>query len=184
VNLRHLNAAIHRDAGYLCVALTLAYAVSGIALNHKHQWNPSRAVVTETRRFEPFAVGEREEMVRTLVERLGLPGPPRSSFRSAPHLVDLFYDGWSVSADASRGEAKVERVKDRPILADVNFLHLNDPRGLWTWVADLYGATLLVLAITGLFVLKGRNGLLGRGKWLVAGGLVLPLAFLLVLRWR
>jgi len=38
---------------------------------------------------------------------------------------------------------------------------------------------LLLLAVTGLFILKGRQGLGGRGKWFLAGGLLLPIAFLI-----
>ncbi len=122
-------------------------------------------------------------MVSRIVERLALPGPPRSSFRSAPHLVELFYDGWSVKADALKGEAVVERVKDRPFLRDANFLHLNEPKRLWTWVADVYAVLLLVLSVTGLFILRGRNGLTGRGKWFVLVGVAVPLGFLLALRY-
>lgn len=180
---RRVNNAVHRDVGYLCAALTVVYAISGLAVNHKEDWNPSRTVERESRRFEPVPVGERDAMVAALVERLRLPGPPRSSFRDEPHLVELFYDGWSVKADALKGEAVVERVRDRAVLRDVNFLHLNEPKRLWTWVADAYAVLLLVLSITGLFVLRGRNGLAGRGKWFAAAGLLVPVAFLLVLRY-
>jgi uncharacterized membrane protein YhdT len=47
-------------------------------------------------------------------------------------------------------------------------------------VADTYAVLLLVMAVTGLFVLKGRKGLAGRGKWFVLAGLVVPLAFILL----
>ncbi len=180
---RRANIAVHRDVGYLCAALTIVYAISGLAVNHKEDWNPSRTVEREPRRFEPVPVGERDAMVAALVERLRLPGPPRSSFRAEAHLVELFYDGWSVRADARKGEAVVERVKDRAVLRDVNFLHLNEPKRLWTWVADVYAVLLLVLSITGLFVLRGRSGLAGRGKWFVAAGLLVPVGFVLVLRY-
>jgi len=180
---RHANIAVHRDVGYLCAALTIVYAISGVAVNHKEDWNPSRRIERETRLFTPVPVGERDEMVARIVVRLSLPGPPRSSFRSAPHLVELFYDGWSVKADASKGEAVVERIKDRPFLRDANFLHLNEPKRLWTWVADAYAVLLLVLSVTGLFILRGRNGLTGRGKWFVLAGVAVPLGFLLALRY-
>ncbi len=38
---RKWNRIIHRDFGYLFVAMTIIYAVSGIALNHMKEWNPS-----------------------------------------------------------------------------------------------------------------------------------------------
>jgi uncharacterized protein len=182
-NWRRLNRAFHRDIGYFCAALTLVYAISGVAVNHVHHWNPNYKIEKVEQTFEPIPVGTRDEMVAALVERLGLPGPPMSSFRSEPHKVDLFYDGWSVQADATAGVAIVEKPRDRVILRDVNFLHLNHPKGLWTWVADIYAILLAVLAVTGLFILKGRNGLAGRGKWFAAAGLLVPLAFLIVLRW-
>jgi hypothetical protein len=39
----------------------------------------------------------------------------------------------------------------------------------------LFTVGLIVISLTGLFILKGRNGLVGRGKWLVSVGLLLPL---------
>ena len=41
----------------------------------------------------------------------------------------------------------------------MNQLHLNTPKGIWTIVADLYAISLIVLALTGMFVLKGRTGI-------------------------
>jgi hypothetical protein len=52
----------------------------------------------------------------------------------------------------------------RFLLRDVNDLRLNRPQGIWTWVADACAAPLLLLAITRLFLLKGREGLAGRCK--------------------
>ena len=40
------------------------------------------------------------------------------------------------------------------------------------------------LAISGLFVLKGKNGLSGRGKWLTGIGVAIPLLALALLLWR
>lgn len=182
-NWRRLNRAFHRDIGYFCAALTLVYAISGVAVNHVQDWNPNYRIEKVEQTFEPVPVGTRDEMVAALVERLGLPGPPVSSFRSEPHKVDLFYDGWSVQADATAGVAIVEKPRDRFILRDLNFLHLNHPKGLWTWFADAYAILLSVLAVTGLFILRGRNGLAGRGKWFATAGLLVPIVFLIVLRY-
>lgn len=179
---RRWNNIVHRDVGYLCVALTLVYAISGIAVNHIQDWNPNYRFAREERRFAPVPVGPRDVMVSQIVERLGLPGSPKESFRSRPDQVELFYDGWSVKADVTAGTALVERPQERPVLFDVNFLHLNRPGGLWTWLADLYALMLAVLAATGMFVLRGRKGLVGRGKWLVLAGLAVPVLFLLVVR--
>ena len=65
-------------------------------------------------------------------------------------------------------------------LYEFNYLHLNHAKKWWTYFADLYALILLFLAISGLFVLKGKNGLAGRGKWLTAIGIILPVIFLIV----
>ena len=38
---RRWNNVLHRDLGYFCVALTVIYAISGVAVNHIHHWNPN-----------------------------------------------------------------------------------------------------------------------------------------------
>ena len=35
------ECSLHRDAGYLAVGLTIVYAVSGLAVNHVSDWDPS-----------------------------------------------------------------------------------------------------------------------------------------------
>lgn len=183
VRWRYWNNVLHRDLGYFCVVLTVIYAISGIAVNHVHHWNPNYRIERVERSFDPIAVSDRETMVAQAVERLDLPGPPREAFRPAPEVVQLFYEGWSVEVRAAEGTAVVEQLRDRVLLRDMNFLHLNHPKGLWTYVADAYAVLLLLLAVTGMFVLKGRTGLGGRGKWWVLAGLLVPLAFLIVLRY-
>lgn len=175
------NRILHRDVGYFCVALTLVYVVSGIAVNHIDDWNPNYVVAREERTFEPVAVTDRDTMVRELAAKLGLP-LPKDAFRPSPGTVELFYDGWSVNADAAAGTATIERTRRRFLLFDANLLHLNRPKGLWTWIADAYALLLGFLAVSGIFMLRGRTGLLGRGKWFLLAGLVVPVIFLLALR--
>lgn len=180
---RRWNNILHRDLGYLCVALTVIYAISGIAVNHMHDWNPNYKFERVERTLEPIPVGDRQTMVDLAVERLDLPGPPQESFRPDPGTLELFYEGWSVEVDAAAGTALLERPRDRLFLRDFNFLHLNHPKGLWTFFADAYALLLLFLAISGMFVLKGKKGLTGRGKWWVLAGLVIPVLFLVFLRY-
>jgi hypothetical protein len=181
-NWRRWNTVLHRDLGYFCVALTVIYAVSGIAVNHFHDWNPNYKIERVERTFEPIPVSDRPTMVARAVERLDLPEPDES-FRPSPEIVQLFYDGWSVEVRAVEGVAVVDRPRDRFLLRDFNFLHLNHPKGVWTLVADAYAAVLLLVTVTGVFVLKGKKGLAGRGKWFVLAGLIVPVVFLLVLRY-
>lgn len=171
---------LHRDVGYICAALTIVYAISGIAVNHTHHWNPNYDLNREHVSFEPIPVGGKQEMVDALVAVLDLPGQPKSSFRPAPEVVQLYYDGWHVRAEAAAGTAMIERPSERFLLRDTNYLHLNHPKGLWTYVADLYALALGFLGVSGLFILRGKQGLAGRGKWFLLAGFVIPLLFVLL----
>jgi hypothetical protein len=171
---------LHRDIGYVCAALTIVYAISGIAVNHTHHWNPNYDLNREHRSFPPVPVGEKEAMVERLIDVLDLPGAPKSTFRPRPEVVELYYEGWHVQADAVAGEAMIERPSERFLLRDANFLHLNHPKGLWTYFADLYALALGFLGISGLFILRGRQGLAGRGKWFLLAGFLIPLVFVVL----
>jgi hypothetical protein len=72
-----------------------------------------------------------------------------------------------------------ESVRRRPVFHQLNMLHLN-PTKWWRIFSDLFAGALILIALTGLLIPRGRNGLGGRGKWLVAAGLSVPLAALLL----
>ncbi len=179
-NWRRWNTAIHRDLGYFVVALTLIYAISGIAVNHVHQWNPNYTFERTSERFEPLEITDKATITAQLVDALELPGPPKDAFRRTPEKIELFYDGWSVQADIAAGTATLDRPEERPILGPMNYLHLNKPKGLWTWLADLYAVSLILLVVTGAIMRKGSKGMFGRGKWFIAAGLVVPIVFWLL----
>ena len=52
-----------------------------------------------------------------------------------------------------------------------------------TWIADVYAAGLALLACTGIFILTGKKGLGGRGRWLLLAGLAVPLIYLVLVVW-
>ena len=60
----------------------------------------------------------------------------------------------------------------------MNLLHYNNLKKFYTWFSDLYAVGLIILAITGMFVLRGKNGILGRGAWLAAIGIIVPALFI------
>jgi hypothetical protein len=114
------------------------------------------------------------------MERLKLTAPPRSSFRPDPNTVQLFYRGTTYHVDLPTGKVIVEATQPRPVLYEMNQLHLNQPKRAWTYIADLYAVALILLAVTGLFVIKGRLGITGRGGWLTAAGTLIPVGYWLL----
>lgn len=178
---RKWNNLIHRDLGYLCVGLTLVYAVSGIAVNHRADWNPNYDIAVDI-----VEVGQLTSepgspaFIQDVMDRLDLTGPVRGTFLRDSTTVDIFLEESTVSVDLALGQATFEQVNERRVLRETNFLHLNEPKKAWTFMADIYAVALALLAITGMFVLKGRKGIKGRGAWLTAIGVLIPVAFLLL----
>jgi hypothetical protein len=74
----------------------------------------------------------------------------------------------------------MEVIHSRSVFRETNYLHLNVPKKVWTYIADIFAAALIYLAVTGIFMIEGEKGIKGRGKWLVGFGLLIPLTFLFV----
>jgi len=104
----------------------------------------------------------------------------QSFFRPEPQILQIFLEDQKIEVNLQTGKGIQEIVHKRFLLYDFNFLHLNHAKGWWTWTSDLYAILLVFLAISGMFVLKGKKGLNGRGKWFVVIGIILPVVFLIV----
>jgi hypothetical protein len=193
---------LHRDIGFVCVGLTLVYGISGVAVNHRHDWNYNHSKELTTRQLGSArallgsavaATGQDEtrlarqhqgRLVAALLPRLGRDQAPRNAFWRGPRRLSLFFgegDGDVVDYDPVSGQATHERKRDRFLLRQLNALHLNEPESLWTWTADLFAVALLFLAISGVLMVKGRHGLRGRGGVLVGLGILVPVVAILLL---
>ncbi len=179
IKWRKWNNILHRDIGYLAVGLTIIYAISGIAVNHVDQWNPNYSIVRESFRIRPVTATDKQQIVDQILTDLKIPTQPESTFRPTADRIQLFYTNLKIEVNLQTGSGFKEETKEKPLLYEFNYLHLNHAKKLWTYFADLYAVALLFLAISGIFVLKGRKGFAGRGKWLVGLGIVIPIAFLI-----
>lgn len=182
MNWRKWVKIIHRDLGYVCAGLTIIYAVSGVAVNHVNDWNPNYIIEKDTLIVSEItdSVLNPQQIISILTVKLGITDSLRSSFKPSEKELDLFFENKTIKAKLSTGIVIFENVKSRTVFRESNFLHLNNPKKLWTYVADAFAVSLALLAITGLFMIKGKNGITGRGKWLTALGIIIPIIFLIM----
>lgn len=179
MNWRKINRAVHRDIGYLLVGFTLLYAVTGVLLNHLHDWNPMYAISGTQTSVGPLPGEDDGLLAREVMKRLSLPGEPLSTYRPDENTLDVFLGGGDkLSVNTVTGSVAVERVSRRTLTARLNDLHLNRPRAPWTYVADAYAVLLGVLAVTGALIMAGKGSVSRRGAYLTAAGLLLAAASL------
>ncbi len=180
VKWRRFNNAIHRDIGYFFFGMTVIYGLSGIALNHIDDWDPSYIINRKEVVFEsgPSMASLSKADLLGLLKEAGVHDAYKKHYYPEPGMLKVFLEGGSVMIDIARGVGILETVKRRPVFFDVNYLHYNNPKALWTWFSDVYAGALILMAITGLFVLKGKNSFRKRGIWFVIVGVVIPLVFL------
>jgi len=157
--------------------MTLIYGLSGIALNHLADWNPSYEVTRHDMEWTAKAVSP--ESVEAFLAGYGYEREYKQHYQPTPDQLKIFLKDGSVIVDLKAGKGVVEFLKRRPIFFEVNYLHYN-PKRLWTWFSDLFCVALILIAITGLFIIKGKKGITGRGAWMTALGILVPLGFLLV----
>ncbi len=179
MNIRKINRAVHRDLGYFFFGMCIIYGVSGIALNHRHHWNPNYIITQESLRLTPPAdeLSDNREVALHFLEQLDRADEFRTSLRSGDN-IRIFITHGSITIDPVSGEGELETVRPRPVFKQVNFLHYNTPKKAWTWFADMFGAGLIILAVTGLFILRGKNGITRRGAWITSAGVLIPLLLL------
>jgi len=97
----------------------------------------------------------------------------------SPGILKVFLKNGSLILNTETGEGNIETIRHRPVFKEMNFLHYNNAKHLYTWFADLFGVALILVAVSGLFILKGKKGITGRGAWLTSAGILIPLLFLL-----
>lgn len=171
---QRVNRALHRDLGYLCVGFTLLFAVTGILLNHVHDWNPMYAIASSAANIGPMPPGADDETAREVLRRLSLPGPAVATFRPDPETLDLFLKGGDkLTVHLPTGSVRAEAVKRRTVLSRLNDLHLNRPRAPWTYLSDAYAAALSLLAVSGALLAGRRGSVSPRGVVLTLAGLAL-----------
>ena len=181
---RKLIIATHRDIGYFFAGLTVLYAVSGVAVNHIDDWNPNYVIRTEVVEVGILPFGTPAELGAEVLSRMGINEEPKSVSRVGREHLKIFFDQRTLTVELPGGRVVDEHARRRFAFFEVNYLHLNHGKGFWTWFADVYAIGLLVLACTGIFILPGKKGLGGRGRWLLMAGMAIPLVYLVLVVWR
>jgi len=183
MKLRKLNNVLHRDLGYFFFGMSVIYAISGIALNHIRDFNPNYVIKSYTVTLtEPVTRNQIDKAwIVSFLEDLDLKKEYKKHYFPSDEVLKVFMYHGNVEVNLATGEGTLETIKKRPVLNQVNFLHYN-PGNLWKWFSDIFCVAWIIIAISGLFVIRsGKNSITGwRGITYTVIGIVIPLILFLL----
>lgn len=102
---------------------------------------------------------------------------PETLFPEQGQLKVFIRGGSSLTADLTTRKAVYESIRKRPLLSSMNRLHYN-PSRWWTVFSDVFLASLVVIVVSGLVMLRGPKGLWGRGGIELLAGILIPVLFM------
>ncbi len=182
--LRRWARIIHRDLSYFFAGVVIIYAVSGIVLNHKRDFNSDYSIRRSEVQLPGTFPQSQEVDSQTAREMLRAVDPDAryaKHYASGEDRIKIFVAGGSIlEVELQSGKAVYEKLSRRPIISSMNRLHYN-PNRWWTRFSDVFAVSLLLITLTGLVMVPGRNGLKGRGGIELAAGIAIPILFLLLL---
>lgn len=180
INWFKLNRNLHRDIGYFCVGLVIIFAVSGIAVNHKDDWNPNYQVSHQQINVsdETWQLDNDELLIEQIISHADVSEPVKASYWVSPQEFKVFLkNGNNLSLKLNKDIISYEAIEPRHVFQAFNRLHLNETNASWVIFSDIFAGLLLFLAISGLFMLKGKNSPWGSRSVLVISGMLLPAAY-------
>ncbi|HON18267.1 MAG TPA: PepSY-associated TM helix domain-containing protein [Salinivirgaceae bacterium] len=185
MDVRKIFRWIHRELGYFFAVMAIIYGISGIALNHSSDWNPdmviTRTVDSLPKALLPDSIGRNES--EAILSHFNESGSYKKHYFPNDSTLKIFFHisggSGNVMVDIKSRQVVIERLERRFFFYQINRLHRNAFRSLWTWFSDIFALSLVIFAITGIFMMKGKYGLAKHGiYWLLAGAIIPILLYL------
>lgn len=187
MNWRKWNRWLHRELGYLFFGMAIIYGISGIALNHgvARHWNPGIISRSESYTFRaPLVKSDVDRaVIEELLELTGEEKNYKQYYFPNDNYLMIYLKGGHINVELSTGSVSLIQVRNRPVFKEMNYLHYNKPKKLWTWFSDIFAFSMIVLAVSGIIMIRGKKGIRGRNGLLLAAGILIPLVFLFIHLW-
>jgi len=171
----------HRDIAYFYVGLIIAFAFSGIFLNHRRTLNPRRYTHnTKEIQIKPLSKEQVDEaFIEEFTRQQNIEDELRR-FQATEEELTISYASNDVKVNMTNGAGTIVTYRTIPLLGQMTILH-QDTSNWWIYYSDFFGAAMLIIAFTGMFIEKGKNSFRSRGFKLALIGIIFPLIFLFLL---
>lgn len=179
--IRNFFRNYHRDIAYVFSGLIIAFSISGIALNHRREFNSRQYTMTseEIKLNLPTTEEYSDEIAQDLAPQLGI-GNEYRRFLIREGNLRLYFEGAMAEVDLETGEGTLDFFGRRYGLAEMADLH-QTTNPAWIWYSDIFGVAMLFITISGMFIAGGKHSFRKRGWWMALAGAAFPLVFLFFL---
>ena len=175
---------LHRVLAFFYVGLIISFAFSGILNNHRNTWNLHTNYIYETKEFKiKLPIVKKDFNSKTKVAEMAKKWYPEAKFlgyRIKNDRLRAFYkDNTIVDLNLFLGIGEIEYRRKTPIIGHTKFLHkfTND---FWVVYSDIFAGSLILIAITGLMLPRGKNSFRKSGWKITLLGLLVPIIILIL----
>lgn len=175
------NRSLHRDFAYFYFGLIIAFSFSGIILNHRQDWYPMDYTYESKEVALSLPADEKAITKEYLMEATKDFDAEYDGHRVRNGSLRVYFKGNGIldmKLNESKGELEFKRKV--PLIGHSMYLHKTTNK-FWIWYSDIFGAAMLLIAITGILIPAGKNGFSKRGWKLALAGMLFPLIFLIFL---
>ncbi|NQY53261.1 MAG: hypothetical protein HRT42_06765 [Campylobacteraceae bacterium] len=190
----HIMRSLHRDLGYFVIGLTLIYTITGIVLSGRALGWLEQTYVIEKNLAKYITKTEFIEKLELSFKELDSKSDiPISIMKSANKNIKrfkfleekdniLYFKARSnnINYDTKSGNVIYQYISYPPYLKSVISAHKASHEKLWFYLAILYSIILSFLAISAMFMVKGKFGFKRRGIYFMLAGIFLVLIFLFI----
>jgi hypothetical protein len=174
------NRRLHRDFAYFYVGLIIAFSFSGIILNHRQDWYPMDYTYENKEITISLPENSKQitkEFIENETKKFNL---KYDGHRVRKNTLRVYYKNNTVlDVDIKSGKGNLEFKRKVPFIGQTMYLH-KTTNNFWIWYSDIFGAAMLLIAITGILIPAGKNGFSKRGWKLAVLGLIFPILFLIL----
>lgn len=176
---------IHRHLSFFFAGVIIIYALSGILMNHRAEINTNysakRIPIAKALPNTPLHKTSVSQVdLLALLDDIGEGGNYTKHYFPDDHTVKVFLKGGStLEVDLTTGNGTYDQLRRRPLLSYFVRLHYN-PGQWWTYFSDLFAIALIIITLSGLFLVRGKKGVKGIGGVELIAGILAPLLFLFI----
>ncbi|MCJ8326917.1 MAG: hypothetical protein MJK08_07425 [Campylobacterales bacterium] len=190
----NIMRSLHRDLGYFVIGLTLIYTITGIVLSGRALGWLEQTYVIEKNLSKNISKKEFTKQLEISLKVLDIKNDiPISIIKSASKNIKyfkfleekdniLYFKARSnnINYNTKSGNVIYKYISYPPYLKSVISAHKATNEKLWFYLAILYSIILSFLAISAIFMVKGKFGFKKRGIYFMLAGIFLVLIFLFI----